>query len=734
MPLPNDPRLIGRAWVTPDAPVVGGAWGTWRVTYEVGAYAYDERARLKIAWRFASDWAKPQFSDPGAANYATVRIDSRSEGAVPSLSYEPRGQVRPWLKCLSVSVADGSLYPGDRVHVTLGERGGGGRGARAQTFRERGFEFRVFVDPFGTELYTALSPSPSFDIIGGALHRLVAVAPTTVRRGEPFEALIRAEDAWGNPCQGFDGEIALESRGAPIAGLPSAVRVARGDPAVRRLLGLTLEEPASEALVVATHGERQAESNVIRCLGTAERKTWWADLHGQSGATVGTGTIADYYSYGRDVALLDAICHQGNDFQVTADEWRLVREETARFHEDGRYVVLLGWEWSGMTPAGGDRNVIFRGPDGPLHRTSHAEVDDTADADSDRYPLSELFAELGGRDDVLLVPHVGGRYADIVGFHDPRLEPVVEVSSDWGRFEWLLEDALRLGYRVGVVAGSDGHKGRPGASHPGAGEFGAYGGLACLLCEELTREAVFDAVRARRCYATSLGQRIHVELEVNGLQMGAEGRAGASASVEIAGRVLGTGPLERVELFRGLERISILSPYSAGSFEGSRRYRVAWAGSRVRGRDRTTAWDGRLELSAGRILDAAPFAFDNPELGIVERRPTSVSWRSTTSGDDDGLDLTLEATPDAELRLRTEVIDVDIPIAPLVDGTTFTQPAGGIDLRVYARRLPARDLTAELRVGHSDDRPPLGVQPYWLRATQEDGAQAWTSPVYLDVG
>ena len=69
--------------------------------------------------------------------------------------------------------------------------------------------------------------------------------------------------------------------------------------------------------------------------------------------------------------------------------------------------------------------------------------------------------------DVMLIPHIGGRYADIVGFHDPRLERVVELYSDWGRFEWLLEDALANGYRVGFVANSDGHKG-PG-SEPSRG-------------------------------------------------------------------------------------------------------------------------------------------------------------------------------------------------------------------------------------------------------------------------
>src|SRR5207248_393228 len=113
---------------------------------------------------------------------------------------------------------------------------------------------------------------------------------------------------------------------------------------------------------------------------------------------------------------------------------------------------------------------------------------------------------------------------------------------------------------------------------------------------------VFEAIRQRRCYGTTAAQRIHVELAVNGLPMGAEGRA--TGPVRIAGRVVGTSALERIDVFRGLEIIRTISPYDAASYEGSRRYRIAWAGSRVRGRDRLTRWDGSLELSDGRILAA----------------------------------------------------------------------------------------------------------------------------------
>jgi len=142
MPINTDPRFIGRAAISPDGPVVAGHVGTWTITYEVGAYGYDEFARLKIACRFASDWGPPQFTDPAGLNYATVRLESRSRTSVAHLTYEPRGYIRPWFKCLVVSIRDGSLYPGDKIHVTLGDTSGGGPGSRAQTFRERGCEWR----------------------------------------------------------------------------------------------------------------------------------------------------------------------------------------------------------------------------------------------------------------------------------------------------------------------------------------------------------------------------------------------------------------------------------------------------------------------------------------------------------------------------------------------------------------------------------------------------------------
>src|SRR3546814_2582384 len=92
------------------------------------------------------------------------------------------------------------------------------------------------------------------------------------------------------------------------------------------------------------------------------------------------------------------------------------------------------------------------------------------------FPYTTLFRSLRDEDCVVWA-HVGGRPADIGRDDGGAIRTAVEVHSDWGTFEWIMKDSFRHGYRMGLVCNSDGHKGRPGASHPGASQFGALGGL-----------------------------------------------------------------------------------------------------------------------------------------------------------------------------------------------------------------------------------------------------------------
>ena len=250
----------------------------------------------------------------------------------------------------------------------------------------------------------------------------------------------------------------------------------------------------------------------------------------------------------------------------------------------------------------------------------------------------------------MVIPHVGGRFADL-SRHDPGLEWAVEVHSAWGTFEWMLADAFARGHRLAMVANSDGHKGRPGASYPGAGNFGSYGGLTCVLAETLTRESVWEAYRARRVYATT-GARIYLDVETeDGVPMGGLLPVRSGSAPEFRIRVAGTAPIERVEVRNGMQVVKCFRPYSAADL--SNRIKLLWEGAEVRGRGRQVDWKGSLTLSGNRIEGVTALNFHNPDLPCRQAGPTRLDWESITTGGVAGLILELAGPEAGQLRVDT---------------------------------------------------------------------------------
>ena len=206
---------------------------------------------------------------------------------------------------------------------------------------------------------------------------------------------------------------------------------------------------------------------------------------------------------------------------------------------------------------------------------------------------------------------------------------------------------------------------------------------------------------------------------------------------EITVRVAGTAPLESVQVRRGLETVyeHSFSEGGAGREEiDPGRVRVLWSGARLKGRFRHAVWNGGLVLTKGRILTAEPYGFDNPREGIVETTETRVSWRSNTSGDPDGVILTLDAPADAALEFDAGGHRLTIPLGEL-GAESRVWPLGPVEKRVEARRMPRpRDLgPREVRFSFREDELEPGCHPYWLRVLQWDNEMAWAGPVFVNV-
>ena len=120
-----------------------------------------------------------------------------------------KGHERPFQKAITIDVVDGYLNAGDRITLRLGDRRCGGPGTRMQSFAERDFRFRCYVDPLGTSSYAAIRGDIVLDIVPGPPAKLVITTPRLVRPGAPCPVFIRAADEWGNTCVDLHEQIDL---------------------------------------------------------------------------------------------------------------------------------------------------------------------------------------------------------------------------------------------------------------------------------------------------------------------------------------------------------------------------------------------------------------------------------------------------------------------------------------------------------------------------------------------
>ncbi len=724
-----NPGDLGSAALSPNTPVTAGSMSSWRLTFTVGKHGIDDGGSIIVARRDVSDWELPQFDRPLESGYVTVETTG---SANVRLTYDSERYIRPWRAALVATVYDGSLACGDQITITYGDTRQGAPGMRAQTFPESAFTFRVLVDAFGTGWYYDVPNSPAVAIIGGYPNELHVVAPSCVQPDHPFSLKLRVVDSWGNPSHQFAGIVSL----SPCEGvcLPAESLTFTSEMnGVATLEGVVITTPGVHRIEAAGAGLR-GQSNPIQCLASTHESSsspiLWGDLHGQTGITIGTGTVDEYLTFGRRAAFLDFTGWQGNDFQITKDGWAQVKEAVRRHHEDGAFVVFPGYEWSGLTPHGGDYNLHFLEDEPPLHRSSHWEVEDGSDLESDRYPIDTLWQEaVAQKRELLAVPHVGGRHANL-DFLDERLSPVIEVHSHHGTFEWMIADAFARGYRVGFCAGSDDHTCRPGLSYPtlqasrSLASFDVYGGYTAVFTSEFTRRGIFDALFRRHCYATT-GARILLRVSAGSHIMGDAITVSEPPRLQIT--VGATAPLLEVEVYRGTELIH-RAPVRRPQTSGQRRVQLLWSGVRVRSRGKRVTWKGSITTSGGHIRAAYTVAFDRPQDGITRISNQQVDFFSTTSGDIDGV--ILDVSDDATLRFHCPHVQFETPVASIGwERQVFA--AGGVNQRVEVSQTSAQPGPLEFDVEFIENELHDGTHPYWVRVVQEDGHMAWSSPIYI---
>lgn len=748
--------------------LVAGTWEEIILDYIVGASGIADGARLKIAFKFYTDWALFQTSDPKAANFVSAEyaagalVEGQSPATVQALkiAFDQKGHERPFQKALLIDIVDGYLNPGDRITIRLGDRRAGGPGTRVQTFEEQAFTFRAFIDPLGTSRFAPVPGDVRIAFVAGQPAALSIAAPRLARTSERVPVRIRAFDIWGNVCSGLHQSIELSFSSADGQRSETISFPEDGWAVIRRELDMGA---GGEVAISARLPDLPRVSNaqaLIRVDPSFDApRAWYADLHVHSDDTVGINSTEYNLTYARDVAGLDVLGYTANDFNITEADWKRSVELIHALHRDGAFVAFPGTEWCGNSCAGGDHNVVFlhgRTPEFPFDRNGRSARSFEWNAQMQGstiepgiWPLGDLWA-LYGHDPEghLLIPHVGGRRANL-DWHDPALERLIEIGSTWGHFGWFYQEAIARGYKLGASAAGDEHRGRCGGGAPGAQVFGVRGGLTGVRAPALTRSDIARALRARHTWATT-GERIVGLLSTNGAIQGDE--LTADGPIQIRYRLLGNAAWDYVAAYDHTGVIWERNLQAEAGYS-ARRIRLRWGGARIRDRYRAAKWSGVLRITNGVIHSVTTHGFEHCEETAWRRGATEIVFNSETYGDADTIELDVSGLPDAAISVEGAIGEYqkvgdalvqtpfshrplfhwDVTGAQLLSAGQLRRDLGGEGLFLALERLSDAPLPLEVE-GDIEIEPrngPHGFRPVYIHGRQIDDENVWTSPLFI---
>ena len=284
------------------------------------------------------------------------------------------------------------------------------------------------------------------------------------------------------------------------------------------------DEPFPAAGIRAARGE-DTSTPTIEYQGET-LKLFYGNLHEHTDVSVCQRiydqSIDESYQHMRDVTHLDFACVTDHGFNLNPYYW-CYTAKLARTNDDpSHFLTFLGEEWTSTFekyseehPYGyyGHRNLVFADPYFPKW----------FNAQTGRTP-AELWEELRKLNaNFVQIPHQLADTGNVPvdwDYTDERAQPVAEIFQVRGSYEYkgapreavrptptrgyFIQDAWARGIVIGVIASPD--------------HGGGYG-KACVFARELSREAILDALRARRCFGTTAA-KLFLDVRATGHFMG----------------------------------------------------------------------------------------------------------------------------------------------------------------------------------------------------------------------
>lgn len=288
----------------------------------------------------------------------------------------------------------------------------------------------------------------------------------------------------------------------------------------------------------------------------------WGDIHSHSLLSDGSGMPRENYYFARVVAGLEfaSITDHGENLHLD-NGWSYIQAATNAANDPGRFVAFQGVEWTSSggphTPSWGYGHLTFIFSGDEMGRIS-ADIQKTADELWDY--LDEFTSETGDR--ALAEPHHCVRqpfiqdwaaclnhpeYMRVAEAYSVHGSSLVNPHSQWNETGTVgqpeteipgssINEALSMGLRLGFIANGDSHDGFLGHSishtrafighqYPPAYDSSRVpqpypSGVTGVFVENITRQAVFNAIYNRATIANSDYGRPYVRFSVNGLRPG----------------------------------------------------------------------------------------------------------------------------------------------------------------------------------------------------------------------
>jgi hypothetical protein len=491
---------------------------------------------------------------------------------------------------------------------------------------------------------------------------------------------------------------------------------------------------------------------------------YWGDVHNHCNISYGLGSLENALCRAREHLDFCAVTGHAMWPDIPAREPRL--EYLIDYHLRGFAKLAAGWEHVRQTLEAANvpaQFVTFQSYEihsrryGDHHILSPAGDLPLIEADS---PHSLLQA-LKPRPAIAIPHHVayvpGYRGIDWNSFSSTA-SPVMEVyskhgssMSDGGIYPFLhdmgprdgrntVRAGLNLGHCFGFVASTDHHGGYPGS----------YGdGRLAALATDKTRDAIWEAILARRTYAVT-GDKIACLFRINEQYMGSEVRDASVRDIELDIRACDA--IDKVTVYKNGKPWRVhcgdISSPLASSQTFKVRIEMGW-GHSLEG----FPWEGHVTVTDGDLLGVEPCFrgqsvlapsqawADNPDINALDNRIVSqtaneLSWVCTTFKNPTMMHpqtnaVILELLGDAHTKL-----DVELNGKRLTATLAELNTSRGVHLQDYTskaflvhRALP--ETAYCLHLGWEDRTRASACDVYDAEVRQYNGQCAWISPIFV---